>query len=419
MLLKRIRKGNHHTDSELVAALDIGTSKICCAIARIEPDFLRVIGVGNQVSKGIRGGSVIDMQDVELSVLNSVHLAEQMAQESIRDVYINLSGCQSQSIGVELHVSGHSVDDADVRKLLALTRQIADPPGQEPIHAIPTSYDIDGRRGIRDPRGMYGDTLGVNVNTIYSSTSNLRNLSTCISRCHLEAKSFVSTSFASGLSALVEDEMDLGVIVIDMGAGTTTIGVFFEGNIVHTDCLPIGGYHVTSDIARVLSTPIVQAERLKALYGSALTSTADEREIVKVPQIGEIHDHTSNQIAKADLVRIIRPRIEETFELVKKRLVAGGIDKRVGNRVVLTGGASQLSGVQEVAGAILGKQVRLGRPMQTQGLHKTMTGPAFSACAGLLTFAHMEQNEHIMAFQFAQNSNSVVGRFGQWIRENI
>ncbi len=420
MIFRKIRKANSHSGRELIAALDIGTSKVCCAIAVMEaPDQMKVIGVGHQVAKGLRGGSVIDMQDAELSILNAVHLAERMAKETIKDVYVNLPTCHSQSVAVELPISGHCVGDADVRRLLTTARQVEGPHNQEPIHTIPTSYDIDGRRGIRDPRGMYGEMLGVNVHTIYSSTSNLRNLSTCIARCHLETKAFVATPLSAGLSVLVEDEMDLGVIVIDIGAGVTTIGVFFEGNIVHADSIAIGGYHVTSDIARILSTPVAQAERLKTLYGSALSSTSDEREVVKVPQIGETNSPPTNQISKADLVRIIRPRIEETFDLVRSRLSAKGISKRVSNRVVLTGGACQMPGVQEIAASVLDKQVRVGKPLATQSLHQSMINYPFAACAGLLNYAYIEQGENLLAQQIVREPRTVVGKVGTWLRDNI
>ncbi len=420
LLFKKIRKASSHSGSELVVAIDIGTSKVCCAIASMEaPDQMKVIGVGHQVSKGLRSGNVIDMQDAELSILNAVHLAERMAKETVRSVYVSVANCQSQTVSVELPISGHSVGDTDVRRLLMQARQVTGPRGQEPIHTIPTSYDIDGRRGIRDPRGMHGDILGVNVHTIYSSTSNLRNLSTCVARCHLETKAFVTTAMASGLAVLVEDEMDLGSIVVDMGAGTTTIGIFVEGNIIYTNSVAIGGAHVTSDIARVLSTPISHAERLKTLYGSALSSISDEREVVKVPQIGEIQSPATNQISKADLVRIIRPRIEETFELVRSKLAAKGINKRVSNRVVLTGGACQLPGVQEIAAAILDKQVRVGKPLAAQTLHQSMLSYPFAACAGLLNYAYNEQEENIMEHQVIREPKNVAGRVGMWLRENI
>jgi cell division protein FtsA len=420
MLFRGIRKGTHHPKNELIGVLDIGSSKVSCVIARVDgPDYLQVIGVGHQLSKGLRGGHIIDMQEAELSILNAVHLAEQMAKEIIREVYINVPSCFSRTVGAELPVPGHAVDDADMRRLLTLARQVQEPQGQQPIHTIPTSYEIDGRKGIRDPRSMYGETLGVDIHTIYSSTSNLRNLSTCIARCHLAIKAFVATPFASGLATLVEDEIDLGVTVIDMGAGNTSIGIFFEGNIIHTDSIPVGGGHVTNDIARVLSTPVIQAERLKTLHGSVLSTASDEREMVKVPQIGEIEDHPNRQISKAELVRIIKPRIEETFDLVRSRLNIQGLANKISHRVVLTGGGCQLPGIQEMASLMLEKQVRIGRPLQMQGLHDSIRGPSFATCVGLLAYAHMEQSENTMFSQLLKDPKTIFGRVGLWLRENL
>ncbi|MHB1956809.1 MAG: cell division protein FtsA, partial [Sulfobacillus sp.] len=362
---------------------------------------------------------IIDMQEAELSILNAVHLAEQMANESIREVYINVPSCLSRTVTVELPVSGHAVDDSDMRRLLSLAKQEQESQGQQPIHTIPASYDIDGRKGIRDPRNMHGETLGVDVHTIYSSTSNLRNLSTCIARCHLAAKAFVATPLASGLAVLVEDEVDLGVTVIDMGAGNTSMGVFFEGNIIHIDSIPTGGVHVTNDLARVLSTPVVQAERLKTLHGSVLSTASDEREMVKVPQIGELYDQANSQISKADLVRVIRPRIEETFELVRSRLNMQGLVNKISHRVVLTGGGCQLPGISELASAILEKQVRIGRPLQAQGLHASICGTPFATCVGLLNYAHMEYSENTLFSQVLNDPGSLLGRVGLWVRENL
>lgn len=420
MIFNRRRNTSPASGSELIAAIDIGTSKVCTTIVEVDsPENMRIVGVGHQASKGIRNGNVIDMQEVELSVLNSVHLAEQMANETIRDVYVNVPCCRSQTVSVDLPITGHSVDDGDVRRLLSLSQQVDQPHGQDPIHTIPTTYNIDGRRGIRDPRGMFGDSLGVNIHTVYAATNNLRNLSTCISRCHLNVKSFVASPLVSGLATLVDDEMDLGTTVIDMGAGITTIGVFLEGNIIHTDSIAVGGHHITSDIARVLSTPLSQAERLKTLYGSVVAASSDDRDVVKVPQIGESPETTTNQVAKTDLVRIIRPRVDEIFEMIKSRLNAKGISKRVSNRVVFTGGGSLLPGLTELASSVLDKQVRLGKPLQNIGLPQSMSGPAFSGAAGLIAYAQLEKAEHMVPTHRHEESTTWGGKMTSWLRDNI
>jgi cell division protein FtsA len=283
------------------------------------------------------------------------------------------------------------------------------------IHSFPVGFSIDDSRGIRNPRGMIGTRLGVNMHIVTAGAAPVRNHSTAIARAMLEPDAFVVSPYAAGLSCLVEDEMNLGVTVIDMGGGTTTIGVFVGGNLVFADSVPVGGGHVTNDIARGLSTPIAHAERMKALFGSAISSTLDEREMIAVPQIGEEEDGHANHMPKSMLVRIIAPRIEETFEMVRNRLEAGGSDKIAGRRVVLTGGACQLHGVKELAGLILDKQVRIGRPLRVKGLAESTHGPAFSAAAGLLHFAMSEKAERPRPSRAA--GGGVVGRVSSWFRE--
>src|SRR5262249_13654040 len=238
-----------------------------------------------------------------------------------------------------------------------------------------------------------------------------------IGRAHLEAEALVVSPYAAGLACLAEDEMDLGVTLVDMGGGTTTIGVFFGGNLIFADAVPVGGMHVTNDIARGLATPVVHAERLKALFGSAISSTLDEREMVAVPAIGEEEDGHVNHVPKSLLVGVIAPRIEETFEMVRARLDAGGADRLAGRRVVLTGGACQLHGVRELAGLILDKQVTIGPPTRINGLAEATHGPAFSAAAGLLLFAVSERAESPRPARLAPGG--IFARMGQWLRENL
>lgn len=405
----------------LIAALDLGTTKVCCFVARTDGNaWPRVIGIGHQVSKGVRSGTIVDMEAAQSSILNTVHAAEQMAEETIHEILVNISSGHptSRTLGVEITVNGHEIGDSDVRRLLEQAIPGDEPPERDLIHAIPVGFALDGGRGIRDPRGMYGERLGVDIHRITAGSGAVRNLTTCVARCHLDIGALVVSPYASGLAALVEDEMDLGVTLIDMGGGTTTIAVFFDGEVVHTDSVPLGGSHVTNDIARGLSTPLVHAERMKALYGSAIASPSDEHEIIDVPQIGEEPHTQANHVPKSILVGVIRPRIEETFELVRSRLEDSGFDKLTGHRVVLTGGASQLQGVDELAALILDKQVRMGRPKRIDGLAEAACGPAFSTCAGLLTHA---AQKHVQPPGWGHDAepSGAFDRLHQWLRENF
>ena len=420
------------TRDNLIAALDVGSSKICCFIAALDGGGApKVVGIGHQASRGVKGGTVVDMEATQAAILNTVHAAEQMAGETIDRVLVNLSGGYpaSFSLGVEVSIAGHEVGDADLRRVLAngfesesVSGEAAR--GRQLIHSIPVGYTIDGSSGIRDPRGMFGERLGVNMHLITAGSGPLRNLRSCIERCHLNVAGFVVSPFASGLATLAPDEMELGATVIDMGGGTTTIAVFLGGNVIFTDVLPVGGGHVTNDIARGLSTPIAEAERMKTLFGHAVAATADEREYIDVPQVGEERDAEPQQVPRSLLVGIIQPRCEEIFELIRSRLEASGFDRLAGRRVVLTGGASQLSGLRDLAALVLDKQVRIGRPAATHGLAEATAGPPFATCAGILAYAIASENSPqaptgVEARAQRDEPGGLVGRLGHWFREHF
>jgi cell division protein FtsA len=406
----------------LVSALDIGSTKVCCFIARVEDEKPRVLGIGHQISRGVRNGTIIDLEAASTSVLNAVHAAEQMAGETIGRVVANLSGGFSASriVRAEIDITAREIGDADMRRVLEHGYLLREPGDRQVIHSVPVGFSVDDSRGIRDPRGMLGARLGVNMHVVTASAASVRNHTAAIGRSHLEVEALVVSPYASGLSCLVEDEIGLGVTVIDMGGGTTTIGVFFDGNLIFADYVPVGGAHVTNDIARGLSSSIADAERMKTLFGSAISSSTDEREMIAVPQIGEEDDGHVNHVPKSLLVGIIAPRIEETFELVRNRLEASGFDKIAGRRVVLTGGACQLHGAREFAGLILDKQVRIGRPQRVTGLAEATGGPAFATTSGLLHFALSEQAEVTGARRRPEASRrGVFGRLGHWLKENF
>jgi cell division protein FtsA len=412
------RHGPTRPRGSMIAAIDIGTTKTCCFIARVE-DQPRILGIGHQIARGVKSATIIDLDAAAHSIRNAVHAAEEMAGETIGRAVVNLSGgyAASRIVKAEIGVGRREITDGDMRQVLERGYLTRESPDRQVIHSIPVGFSIDDSRGILDPRGMVGERLGVNMHIVTAATASVRNHTAAIGRSHLEVEALVISPYAAGLACLVEDEMDLGVTVIDMGGGTTTIGVFFGGNLVFADAVPVGGLHVTNDVARGLATPLAHAERMKALFGSAIATTLDEREMIAVPQIGEEEDGQVNHVPKSMLVRIIAPRVEETFELVHQRLEASGCDKIAGRRVVLTGGACQLHGVRELAGLILDKQVRIGRPMGLRGLAEATHGPAFSTAAGLLLFALSEHAESLRPPRRAPRG--MFDRVGHWLRENF
>jgi cell division protein FtsA len=403
------------------AALDIGTTKISCLIARLEADEPRIVGVGHQVSRGLKSGTIVDLEAAGAALRAAAHAAEEMAGEEIKQAVTNLSGGFSASriVKAEIGISGREVGDADLRRVLAQGYLLREAGDRQVVHSVPVGFSIDDNRGIRDPRGMFGERLGVDMHLVGASAGAVRNHTSALGRAHLELEALVVSPYAAGLGCLVEDEIALGVGVIDMGGGTTTIGVFFDGNLIFADSVPVGGGHVTNDIARGLSTPLADAERLKTLYGSATLSSADERESLTVPQVGE-DEAQAVQVPKSLLVGIIAPRLEETFELVRSRLEASGFDKLAGRRLVLTGGACQLQGVRELASLIFDKQVRIGRPRPIVGLAEAAAGPAFSTAVGLLHFALSERAEVAPTRRTpAAGPSGLFGRVGHWLRENF
>jgi len=375
--------------SGLIGVLDVGSTKIACLIGRAESDgALRIIGFGWQKGRGVRAGGVTDLGDAEKAIRAAVGQAEDMADTSLRAVTANLSCGQPDSrlFNVQWPVGGRAVGAEDVQRVVYEARARALSEGRETIHALPLGFAVDETGDVLDPRGLYCETLTARLHIIDAATSALRNFGACLARADLDIAEMVSAPLAAGLAVLVEDERTLGATVVDMGGGTTGMAVFGEGQILHTASLPVGGMHVTNDLARLLSTPVAHAERLKTLYGNAHSSPDDEREMLPVPMVGE-EEHQIARVPRAMVVSIIRPRLEETFEMVKERLEASGLSRVAGSRVVLTGGAAQLSGAREMAARILGRQVRLGRPHGLRGLPEAASGPAFATAAGLLAWA--------------------------------
>jgi len=408
-----------------VAALDVGSTKTCCFLAEVGEDKRpRVIGIGQQASRGLRHGTVVDMDATSHAIGKAVHSAEQMAGQQVEQIFVNLSGGNpaSRTLGLEVSVSGQAITQAELDRAIdeCHARDAADggETGRQIIHSIPIGYAIDGSRGIRDPRGMFGQRLRVELHSLSAAASAVRNLTSCIERAHLSVEGIVVSPYASGLASLVEDEMDLGVTLIELGGGTTSMAVFFEGNLVFADVLPVGGDHVTNDIARGLSTPRVHAERLKTLYGHALATIADEREMVDVPQVGEEDGNAQHQVPRALLVNVIQPRLEEMLELVRNRLDASGFGKLAGPRVVLAGGGAQLPGLSELAALVLDKRVRIGRPIRVRGLAEATSGPCYATCAGLLTYALAADLSRQRGSR-EERGDGLFGRLGQWIKEHF
>jgi cell division protein FtsA len=410
-----------HGRSGPFGVLDIGTTKIVCLIGRTESDgSLRALGFGWQKGRGIRGGGIVDLDAAEKAIRVAVGQAEDMADTRLHSVTVNLTCGQPESrlFNVQWPVGGRAVEEQDVRRVVHEARVRAASDGREVIHALPLTFSVDQTDGVADPRGLFCEELTARLHIVDAVSTALRSLGACIARCDLDIGELVSAPMASGLATLVADERELGATVIDMGGGTTGLAVFAEGQLLHTAQLPVGGQHVTNDLARMLSTPVVHAERLKTLYGNAQPCKDDEREMLPVPLVGE-EEHQIAKVPRSMVVNVIRPRLEETFEMVKERLDSSGLTRAAGTRVVLTGGACQLAGARDLAGRILNKQVRLGRPSALRGLPESATGPAFATAAGLLAWTAGEGRTMQDVDLVVERPAGFIRRIVNFLRERV
>ena len=294
--------------------------------------------------------------------------------------------------------------------------------GRAVLHSLPVAYSIDGVDGVRDPRGMLGSRFGVHMHIATTDVAAARNLMLAVERGHLDVEAMVASPYVAGLAVLADDEADLGSAVVDLGAGTTTMAAFLGGRCVHLEGFALGGHHVTMDIARGLNARIADAERIKTLYGSVLAGGSDERDMVTVPPLSDDEREQAQFVSRAALVGIIKPRVEEILEMVRDRLAATSIASERRGHVILTGGASQLTGLPDLASRILGRPVRIGRPLGIAGAPESAKGPAFAVAAGLLVYpqaAHLEHFESRRKRQFTTGTGGYFTRVGRWLRESF
>ena len=421
----------------LVASLDVGTSKIACMIARLRPyapnEALRgrthaveLIGYSQIQSRGVKSGAVVDMGEAEQSVRQAVGLAERMAKVRVESVLLSVSAgrLQGQLIEASADIKGGAVSASDMARVTSTGMRHATPPGRTVLHALPVSYSLDGVKGIRDPKGMVASQFGVDMNVITADATVARNLMLVVERCHLNVEAMAAAPYVAGLSVLTDDETDLGAAVVEMGAGTTTIATYSGGRIVHASGFAVGGQHITMDLARGLGCCIADAERIKTLYGTVLTGGSDAREMMNVPTAGDNDRDYPQAVSRATIANIVRQRAEEIFEMIRDRLADSPFAAEPRARVVLSGGASQLTGLVELGSQILGRSVRVARPLGFGRLPNEAKSASFAVPSGLLVypqFAHLEHVEPRFTRQLKTGTDGggYFGKVGRWLREGF
>src|SRR5271169_1111080 len=421
--------------SAVVAALDIGSSKIACLIARLRPHgpqqvltrrshTVEVIGFGHTAAHGMKAGGVVNLAQVEEGIRQAVDAAERMASVEIESVILPISSgrLSGELFAADVDIVGSGVSEGDIARVLGAGSRHSQRDGRAVLHSLPVGYSIDGTDGIRDPRGMLGGRFGVDMHVATTDIAAARNLMLAVERCQLDVEAMVASPYVAGLAVLADDEADLGAAVVDMGAGTTTMAAFRGGRLVHLEGFALGGHHVTMDIARGLNARIADAERIKTLYGSVLAGGSDERDMVTVPPLSEDEREQAQFVPRATLVSIIKPRVEEILEMVRDRLATSSIAAERRGHVILTGGACQLNGLPDLASRILNRPIRIGRPLGIASAPDAAKGAAFAVAAGLLVYpqaAHLEHFESRRRRQLMTGTGGYFARVGRWLRESF
>ncbi len=370
-----------------VVALDIGTTKISALVAEVgsDSDFLRIVGVGTVPSKGIRKGAVVNVGEVSGAITEALNRAERTSGYEIASAYVGLAGAHISAVNsrgvVAISRGERGVRPVDIERALEAARAIDIPHNREILHIIPRGFTVDGDDGVRDPLGMQAYRLEVEAHIVTGATSSIQNLVKCVQQAGIQIDALVLEPLASGEGTLTDIEREMGVVLVDIGGGTTDIAIFIEGSIWHTVVLPTGGEQLTNDIAVGLRTPFSAAEEIKIKYGHAVPQTVMPEETIKVNMFGEDgYQHVSRQF----LAEIIEARAEEIFEMILKEIKRSGYDGLLPAGIVLCGGTAELPGLRDLAREVIGLPARIGEPQNLTGLVDTLQSPAFATTVGLL-----------------------------------
>jgi len=382
------------TEEKYIVALDIGTSKVCALVAEIsDRGQLEIIGKGTSPMKGTRRGNIINLDQAIEAVKKAVDEAEVMAGLQIESVYVGVSGDHIRSVnsrGVVSVMGKHKeIAREDIDRVIEASKSINVPAELELLHVVPREFVVDGQDGIHDPLGMTATRLEANVHIVTGARTHNQNILTCVNKAGIAVQELVLEQLAAAEAVLTQDEREMGVLLMDLGGGTTDYAVFLEGNVVHTNVLPVGAGHFTSDISVVLRTPMEDAERIKRRYGCALASLVRDDDPIEVPTVG---GRAPKILSRQELTGILEPRAVEIAKLVYRDLEKVGLEKEIRSGVVVVGGGAEMAGIVEMVEQVFDQQARKGVPRGLGGLSDTVSGPEWAAACGLLLWGMRDQS---------------------------
>ena len=416
---RRVPAMSDNTSEDIIVGLDIGTSKVVAIVGAINADSsLDIVGIGSHRSKGLKKGTVVNIESTVESIQRAIEEAELMAGCQIHSVYAGIAGSHIRSMNSHgiVAIRDGEVMRADIERVIDAAQAVAIPADQRVLHILPQEYIIDSQEGIKEPLGMSGVRLEAKVHLITCAINAVQNIEKCIKRCGLETEEIILEQLASSYAVLTEDEKELGVCLVDIGGGTTDIAIFTEGAIRHTGVIPIAGDQVTNDIAMALRTPTENADEIKIKYACALTQLASSSEIIKVPSVG---DRPARELSRQALAEVVEPRYAELFTLVKSELERSGFDEVLAAGIVLTGGTSKMEGVVDLAEEIFHTPVRIGSPHNVQGLADIVRNPIYSTGVGLLLYGLKQYRERGEVKSKRDPQIQLVERVKGWFHGNF
>jgi len=412
------------TNNTIIAALDIGSSKVCCLIGKLDSQKkISIIGAGFQESKGLLSGIITDMSALENSIRNCVASAEKMAAVRIKKINIGFSSINIdiENLNIEIDLKGSIVSQGDLDRAYNFLTEKHITGSRTILHIIPVQYSIDGNKGVKSPLGMFGDKLGVEISIISTDQNILKNFKNVVKQCDLEIDNIVYTPYAIGLSLLSDEEKELGVALLDIGSTLTSLSIFYNGAILHTKIIPLGGNMITNDISRIFSLSISDSERIKIINGQLIEELENSLSVIEVDSLGGEYD--SIEITRKDLIAVIKPRVNEIINSIKDQIIKSGYNHLIANRVVITGGAAQMEGLIDITSKTLEKKARLGKANIIKGVPDNMRSSSFSAINSLLTYSMITNND--INSKSITKKNKPEGfyvnilKFKNWIMENF